>query len=94
MLARDGPYIEKRQLLRKKFLFCRPLRLLKKAFAGVKKSLGRQNFARLWPVRSARCIFLRVRVCNVLFLYPSKRQNTFENPLILGNERIHKTKNC
>ena len=53
VLKCDEPYIEQCQLLFKKFLFCRPLRPLRKAFAGLKKSLHWQNFTTLWPVRSA-----------------------------------------
>ena len=41
------------QLPWKKFCFCWPLRPLRKAFANLKKSLCWQNFAGLWPVRSA-----------------------------------------
>ena len=53
VLTRNEPYIEDSQLLCKNFFFW-PLRPLRKAFAHLKKSLGRQNFVCLWPVILAR----------------------------------------
>ena len=95
VLTRNEPYIEHSQLLCKNFFFW-PLRPLRKAFAHLKKSLGRQNFVCLWPVILAqqgrskffwesRAVFmLMILLSNLSVIWQLTTGNNYRWPLNLN----------